>query len=153
MGKKNEVKLKQAFITPNSSFKNKVKNKKVSEPNVDKLLIENFVALQKVMSDMAIKFDSLTNQISKLLNLFENSAKSFSEKQSLGITNEDKDFLDKLDKLLEQNKVIAKGITLMEERVRERKSGQAPYHTDITQEYPKSEIRSNSNPSKQLPRF
>jgi len=89
---------------------------------LNQILIENFVSLQKAMTNLAIRFETMSEQISKLLNLFEISAKSFSERTgNVGPESEkDLEFLSKLDKLLEQNKVIAKGITLMEEKVRER---------------------------------
>lgn len=92
---------------------------KIQSSNINQLMVENLISLQKIMVDMTFKLDSLTNQMSKLLNLFEISAKSFMERQG-GITKEDQEFLEKLDKLLEQNKTIAKGLTLMEERVREK---------------------------------
>lgn len=82
--------------------------------NVEKILVENFVSLQKVMTNLAVKFDNLSDQISKLLQLFEISAKAMAEKgYSIG---EDKKILEKLDSLLEHNKVIAKGIALLHER-------------------------------------
>lgn len=93
--------------------------KNISDEKVQKLLLENFVVLQKVMTDMSSKFDNLSNNISKLLNLFESSAKSFTEKQGV-VTKEDKEFLEKLDRLLDQNKTIARGLTMMEERVRDK---------------------------------
>lgn len=96
--------------------------KKEKRENIQNMLIENFVNLQKVLTNLAVKFESLSDQISKLLQLFEISAKSFVEKQSpeLGEKEKDKEFLEKLDKLLDQNKTIAKGLTLMEEKLRER---------------------------------
>ena len=89
------------------------------------LLIENFVSLQKALTNLTEKFAQLSDNISKLLQLFEVSAKSFSEKLSSSIPEieRDKEFLEKLNKLLEQNKLIAKGITLMEEKIRERVYG------------------------------
>ena len=95
---------KKAERKPSSSKKN---------INVEKALIENFISLQKVMTTMAIKFDSLSNQISKLLEIFEISAKSLAEK---GYSMEDRKVVEKLDSLLEQNKIIAKGIALLHER-------------------------------------
>jgi lipid II:glycine glycyltransferase (peptidoglycan interpeptide bridge formation enzyme) len=100
-----------------------------SSRDVEKLnsiLVENFVSLQKAMTNLATKFDSLSDQISKLLQLFEISAKSFAEKLATGTPDieKDREFLDKLNKLLEQNKVIAKGLTLMEEKIRERVYGE-----------------------------
>ncbi|MDP3027295.1 MAG: hypothetical protein Q8N63_06300, partial [Nanoarchaeota archaeon] len=73
-------------------------------------------------------FDSLSENIFKLLQLFEISAKTFVEKETpeLGEKKKDREFLDKLDKLLEQNKVIAKGLTLMEDKLKERIYGNKP---------------------------
>jgi hypothetical protein len=85
-----------------------------SDMQVDKLLVENFVSLQKVMTNLAAKFENLSDQISKLLELFEISAKTLSEKGYS--TGEDKKILSKLDSLLEHDKVIAKGIALLHER-------------------------------------
>lgn len=90
--------------------------RRISKSETDRLLIENFVTLQKVLTNLSIKFDSLTDQISKLLGLFEISAKSFAEKQGTSITTEDREFLDKLDQLMEQNKLIAKGLTIISEQ-------------------------------------
>ena len=83
---------------------------------VEKVLIENFVSLQKVMTNLAVKFDNLSSQISKLLELFEISAKALAEKGAIGEDKTDKRAAEKLDSLLEQNKIIAKGIALLHER-------------------------------------
>lgn len=84
---------------------------------VEKILVENFVSLQKVMTNLSLKFDNLASQISKLLELFEISAKSLAQKD-FGLEEEDKnskEVIAKLDNLLGQNKIIAKGLTLMHE--------------------------------------
>ncbi len=83
---------------------------------VEKVLIENFVSLQHVMANLAVKFDNLSSQISKLLELFEISAKTLAEKGAIGEDKADKKAAEKLDSLLEQNKIIAKGIALLHER-------------------------------------
>ncbi|HEB47294.1 MAG TPA: hypothetical protein ENI22_02385, partial [Candidatus Pacearchaeota archaeon] len=52
----------------------KIKNregKTTRNVSIEKALVENFISLQKVMVNLSVKFDSLTNQISKLLELFE----------------------------------------------------------------------------------
>jgi hypothetical protein len=86
---------------------------------INKALIYNFVGLQKVMTNLAGKFDSLSDNLSKLLQLFEISARSFAAKE--GVTDsKDREFLDKIDKLLDQNKTIAKGLMLMEDKIRGR---------------------------------
>jgi len=98
--------------------------KKISKTEMDQALLNNFINLQKVLTNLTLKFEGLSTNIEKLLQLFEISAKSFAEKVStLDSTNQresDKDFLNKLDSLLDQNKTISKGILMMEERVRNR---------------------------------
>ncbi|MEK6820594.1 MAG: hypothetical protein AABX71_02675 [Nanoarchaeota archaeon] len=106
----------------------KVESLKASKDTekLNSILVENFVSLQKALTNLSFKFDRLSDNISTLLQLFEISAKSFSEKLS-AFTPEiekDREFLDKLNALLEQNKVIARGLTLMEEKMRERLYGQ-----------------------------
>ena len=86
---------------------------RMSRAQMDNLLVENFVAMQRVLTNLSIKFDNLADQTSKLLGLFEISAKSFAENQGSGISGEDKEFLAKLDELMEQNKLIARGLTMM----------------------------------------
>lgn len=91
--------------------------KNPSELNIEKTLIENFVALQKVMTNLSIKFDNLSNNISKLLEIFEISAKALAEK-NFNIEQTKKDdtqIIKKLDELQNQNKIIARGLTLMHE--------------------------------------
>jgi hypothetical protein len=100
--------------------KKKVLKKKIPLNNgVNNKLIENFVSLQKVMTNMSIKFDNLSNQISKLLDLFEISAKSLAKKEIKIISENNKESTEinkKVDDLLEQNKLIAKGITIIHEK-------------------------------------
>jgi|WetSurMetagenome_2_1015567.scaffolds.fasta_scaffold176663_2 hypothetical protein len=80
----------------------------------EKILIENFVALQKVMTVLAAKFGILSDQISKLLELFEISAKEMAER---GFSEEKPDLkiAEKLNNLIEQNKVIARGVAMLYE--------------------------------------
>lgn len=90
-----------------------------SSSNLDKMLLDNFVALQKVMTNLAVKLDNVANQISKLVELFEISAKSLAEK-GVNTRNEEKEtkeILKKLDTLADQNKVIAKGLTMMHDKI------------------------------------
>jgi hypothetical protein len=98
--------------------------KKMNKKELEELLLENFITLQKVLTNLSLKFDELSNNISRLLELFEISAKSFKDKyESVDLSqssNLDKDFLKKLDSLLDQNKTISKAIMLMEERIRNK---------------------------------
>jgi hypothetical protein len=90
-------------------------------PDIDNILIDNFVSLQKVMVNLSAKFGELTNQISKLLQLFELSAKALAEKDfDMDKNNrENARILEKLENVLEQNKTIARGLTLMHDKINE----------------------------------
>lgn len=86
---------------------------------VERTLIENFVSLQKVMANLSSRFDNLSDQISKLLGLFEISAKALAEKDfELEERNskENEKILEKIDKIIDQNKTIARGLTLVHEQ-------------------------------------
>jgi hypothetical protein len=92
---------------------------KAASQGIPKALIENFVALQKVQTNLAEKLNNLSTQISQLLKLFESAAKSLSEQPAVQICGKDKELLEKLNQLLEQDKVIAKGIVYIEDRMNE----------------------------------
>lgn len=97
------------------------------EPHtIESAILKNLVELQKVHTDLAEKFDKLAKEISQLLSLFEVTAKNFSKNVPLGEYEKDKEFLEKIDKLLDQNKTLAKGLTMMEERLRDRVYGSQP---------------------------
>ena len=97
------------------------KPKAPSAKEIELALIENFVNMQKVLTNLTIKFDILSENITKLLQLFEISAKSFIRKLEEGPEpKEDKELLRKLDTLLDQNKTIAKGLTLIEEKIKHK---------------------------------
>ncbi len=111
---------------PKKVVKSSIKKKSTPKKNysgtgIEKILIENFVSLQKVMTNLSIKFDSLTKQISKLLELFEISAKTLAEKDmEIEKKGSNKKIIEKIDNLLEQNKIIARGLTLIHEKTSEQ---------------------------------
>ncbi|MBS3076253.1 hypothetical protein J4481_00745 [Candidatus Pacearchaeota archaeon] len=90
-------------------------HKSPKEINIERALVENFIELQKVMSHMSVNFNELTKEIKNLLKLFEDSAKSLAEKD---VTMEqtgrnDKEIIKKIDGLMDQNKIIAKGLVMI----------------------------------------
>lgn len=86
-------------------------------------IAHNLIELQKVHVNLAEKFEKLSDQISSLLALFEMAARNFAKQPQIQSMEKDKEFLTKIDQLLDQNKVLAKGLTLMEEKMRERLYG------------------------------
>jgi hypothetical protein len=91
----------------------------VSSHEVQKLLIENFAGLQKAMTNLAIKFEGLSAQIGSLLEVFELSARSFVGQGNIS-SEDNKDILSKIDSLLTQNKVLAKGLVTLEEKLKQK---------------------------------
>ncbi len=94
----------------------KPREKKMTAREREELLIENFVGLQHAMTNLSVKFGSLSDNIVKLLSVFEEAARGFVS----GGRVDDKDMLKKIDSLLDQNKTIAKGLVLMEGKLRGR---------------------------------
>jgi len=94
-----------------------ITNVKSTTGTIPQSLIDNFVGLQKVQTNLSEKLDALTKQISELLRLFETTAKSFAENPAVLTADRDKEFLNKINSLLEQDKAIAKGVVYIEERV------------------------------------
>jgi hypothetical protein len=100
-------------------IKKEAKKKKVTkapeekETKKDKLisiLVDNSIAMQKAFTNLSEKMNKVTTQIADLLQLFEVTAHSIAEKPELGFERE---FSDKINVLLDQNKIIARGISLM----------------------------------------
>ena len=94
--------------------------RKKPEARIETKIIDNLIELQKVHTSLASKFDNLAEQISGLLALFEMTARSFATQPHIQMAIKDKEFLDKIDRLLEQNKTLAKGLTIMEQKMREK---------------------------------
>jgi len=140
----------------------KTKKKSMTKAELEETLINNFTNLQKVLTNLSFKFEDLSNNISKLLQLFEISAKSFaekytskdvekhSEKEAKERKEVDKEYLKKLDSLLDQNKTIARGIMLMEGKIRQRNESAQP---ETSFPHPEPIRSSEMFKSKPLPRF
>src|SRR3989344_4080014 len=74
-------------------------DKKLSRDDLDRLILENFITLQKVLTNLTVKFDKLSDEMGQMLNLFEISAKTFTEKNGSGITKEEKEKGEALTKI------------------------------------------------------
>ena len=131
--------------------------KKNKEKEVNRLLVENFASLQKAFTNLAVKMDGLSDNINKLLQLFEISAKSFVEKKKSLPSQDhmerakelrDREFIEKIDRVLAENKTIAKGITLMEEKIRDNLSKEKQILRNIDQE-----VEEISDSARRLPRI
>ena len=105
-------------------IKRKTVKKRVVKSN-EKILLENFVSLQKVMTGLSENFNELSKKITELLNLFDASAKALTGKEIRLETPpiDEKKILQGLENISEQNKIIARGLTLIHET---NKEGEIP---------------------------
>lgn len=102
--------------------------KKLSSRELQELLVENFVGLQKAMTNMSIKFESLSEQMRHLLEIFEVSAKNFAV--TAPESKDKEEFLEKINSLLDQNKTIARGLVLLEEKLKGKPEVQHSEYTE-----------------------
>ncbi len=145
--------------------------KEQTDHQINHLLVENFVGLQRAMTNLSIKFESLSNQISKLLEIYEISAKNFIELEAESTGQNNKELFDRINALMDQNKTLAKGLVLIDEKLSEKQESQvhvpqqilsipqyqhqplppknhipAPIHPDFHQSYPiQNPINSSSS--------
>ncbi len=123
------------------SSKKSCENKKgLTNKEMQEILIENFVGLQKAMTNVSIKFESLTSQITNLLEIFELSAKRITQGKGHA-SGLEIDILKKIDTVLEQNKALASGIILIEEKIRNqspRPQGMQQMQPSIGQQNPQN---------------
>ncbi len=125
MAKKKSVKKKVIAKKPKKSKKT-VSSQSV-EIKMQPILVQNFVALQKIMVNLSTKFENLNQQLSKLLNLFEMSAKTLAKKDfKFGQGENNEKVVKKLTELSDQNKVIASGLTMIHEDEQGQKQMIAP---------------------------
>ena len=104
---------------------------KGKDANLTKILLDNNVALQKksmslIESSQVIaqhtvllvkKIDTLSNRIDKMLSVFEEASKHVMD------AGEDRrviELADKLEELLEQNRILTKGLMMLENYVKTR---------------------------------
>jgi len=117
MVKRGKTVKKTVTITEVST---KIKPKKIkvpdnaSEGKTNKLLLENFVALQEALTNIGYETKELNKKIGSLLELFETAAKNFQEHP------ESRSLSAKMDDLIEQNKTIAKSLVLMHKTTKEK---------------------------------
>ncbi|MFA4960209.1 MAG: hypothetical protein WC548_00945 [Candidatus Pacearchaeota archaeon] len=112
--------------------------KRMTAAEREEVLIENFVGLQRAMTNLSIKFSGLSDNINRLLQIFEESAKNLSGSfMKPEDTDMNKDMIKKIDSLLDQNKTIAQGLVIMEEKLRSKIESEPLPHNEITKPRPR----------------
>ena len=106
------------------------KSSSISEESI-KLLVQNSLALQKIMADLAIDIKKLSKNVSELLEVFKEASKTLAEEKAEGKVKEEEmaDLKNKIDALLEQNKTIAQGILLLESLLKPKEAHYSPQYS------------------------
>jgi len=120
--KTKKVKKRKKRTIRKKAGSTKIRYESVKEIKLDRALTDNFVALQRVLVNLSKKFDNLSNEISKLLNLFEISAQTLAKKdvESGGDKGDTKKILEKLDNISQHAGLIGRGLALIHEQGKER---------------------------------
>lgn len=113
------------------------------EAQID-LLLQNTIALQKTLVELATEIKTLNKKVSNLVTLFETASSAFKQGKTKGMPsaagNVPQNLLEKIDTLVEQNKTLAKGLLLLEKTIREREQPATAIRPSITAR-PKPKVR------------
>jgi hypothetical protein len=99
------------------TIKIKETTRNTSTGDTEKLLLENFIALQDALVNIGSDLKDLNKKITSMLELFENASKAYEEKP------ESRSLSNKLNEIIEQNQTIAKSIILLSKKFKEEKEG------------------------------
>jgi len=105
------------------------------EAQID-LLLQNTIALQKTLVELATEIKALNKKVNTLVTLFETASSAFKQGKTKGMPsaagNVPQDLLDKIDTLVEQNRTLAKGLLLLEKTLREKEQPAMATRPSIT---------------------
>lgn len=138
-GRKSTKKIKDPNAPP--------KKKKMTAAQREEMLIENFVGLQRAMINLSMKFENLSDNISKLLNVFEVSARDYMVNKGRTSPEVDKDLLNRVNMLIDQNKNIMGAIRSLEDKTKK----QEPMKTPMAPVTPAAPMSSSTIPTGMQP--
>jgi hypothetical protein len=106
-----------------------------SEPLIDELIKHN-VALEKVSLELLESVNKMTRRMDRMLSLFEEAAKNI----EMGERIEEKPLAKQIEDLVEQNRVLARGLLLIERYIRDKTSTGFNPSSMRTKALPKTEL-------------
>ncbi|MEM4702954.1 MAG: hypothetical protein QXP53_00490 [Candidatus Pacearchaeota archaeon] len=84
------------------------------EAETDRLLLENFITLQKKLAETVKEIKDIKTNLSDLLEIFKRAEQELKQEKHIALAPR---IEEKLDKILEQNKMIAEGIVAIGENL------------------------------------
>ena len=96
----------------------KRKDKKQSSDEILNLILENNVTIQKNLIETQEELKNLNIKLTQLLEIFDKAGRTFDESLEKGSNTDVVELEKKLSILIDQNRVLAKGLLLLERSVR-----------------------------------
>ncbi|MBP7708212.1 hypothetical protein KA107_00885 [Candidatus Pacearchaeota archaeon] len=125
-----------------SKLSKQKKAKRLSAGEREELLIDNFVSLQKVMMNLSVKFENLSDNINRLLGVFEMSARDFMVNKGRTNPEKDREVINQINNLMDQNKALARSISMLDEKMKNKPQESLPRQT--TMSMPQQQSQTNS---------
>ena len=122
------------------------KPKRMTKAQKEDLLIENFVGLQKAMTHLSLKFENLSDNLSRFLEVLELSAKNYLTKEAPKDSSSS-ELAKQVDYLIDQNKAIAEGLLLIDDTLRKKQQS-----NQEKEEFREHSSTQNRNQGRPLPR-
>lgn len=89
-----------------------------STEEIFNLILENNITLQKNLIESLDELKKLNIKVTEMLDIFDKAGRTFEESLEKGTGNDLLELEKKLSTLIDQNKVLAKGLLLLEKSVR-----------------------------------
>ncbi len=115
------------------TIKIKETTRNTSTNDTEKLLLENFIALQDALVNIGSDLKDLNKKITSMLELFENASRAYEEKP------ESRSLSNKLNEIIEQNQTIAKSIILLSKKFKEVKEEKFDFSSKMKEQMPEFE--------------
>ncbi len=98
------------------------------------LILENNITLQKNLIETSDELKKLNIKVTEMLDIFDKAGKTFDESLEKGTGNDLLELEKKLSTLIDQNRVLAKGLLLLERSVRPENSPKKTISREETEE-------------------
>ncbi|MBS3073603.1 hypothetical protein J4465_02310 [Candidatus Pacearchaeota archaeon] len=92
---------------------NKIKKDIQNNNEISNLILENTVALQRNLVETTEELKNLNIKLTRLLEIFDRANRTFEDSLEKGTETDIVELEKKIDALVEQNRVIAKGLLLL----------------------------------------
>lgn len=106
-------KIIQKYRTNRTSKTNKIQRDTKNGGEISNLILENTVALQRNLVETTEELKNLNIKITRVLDIFDKASRTFEDSLEKGTETDVVELEKKIDALIEQNRIIAKGLLLL----------------------------------------